>query len=553
MRNNTKHTTSHASGKGCSGTVVALLVLAIFLPVAVYAWISQSTFEAVICTCIAVMSFAALIGFFLKERREKAGTKLKALEEEHKQKEAERIAALPNYFEVKISKNFFREVQKTATAFPDLLQNLFNSGFCSWLEEQELPVAKGSDTGKLARCMMLSDIKTALTGMKTSCEWGTKEGFALYAATNAITSENALEYDQLKAVTDETLQPAKKLLDGSYTFLNKEQDSNKLVLADLLQSFDRDVQRQYLIALYRFLSIAAKADEVVTEQETRYLQNLIARAKAIEESIALKNELDSLVGLIPVKKEIQTLTNFIKIQQKRAEQGLKTSPMSYHCVFTGSPGTGKTTVARIIAGIYRDLGILKKGHLVETDRSGLVAEFIGQTAVQTNKIIDSALDGVLFIDEAYSLAGGGENDYGKEAISTLLKRMEDNRDRLAVILAGYTKEMKQFIDSNPGLQSRFSRYIEFPDYTAAELLQIFEVNMNKYDYHFGKGAKDVLQQYLEKAVAGKDINFGNGRFVRNIFEKTLEHQANRLAPESNLTTQRLSEISMEDIVSSTSE
>ena len=258
-------------------------------------------------------------------------------------------------------------------------------------------------------------------------------------------------------------------------------------------------------------------------------------------------ELDSLIGLDSVKKEVQTLTNFIKIQQKRAEQGLKSSSVSYHCVFTGNPGTGKTTVARIVADIYKNLGVLKKGHLVETDRAGLVAEYVGQTAVKTNKIIDSALDGVLFIDEAYSLVGGGESDYGKEAIATLLKRMEDDRERLVVILAGYTKDMKQFIDSNPGLQSRFNRYIEFPDYTPDELYQIFTLNLKKYDYHITDDAKAALQHFFEEAVAHKDANFGNGRFVRNIFEKVLEHQANRLASESNLTTERLSEITIEDL------
>lgn len=256
--------------------------------------------------------------------------------------------------------------------------------------------------------------------------------------------------------------------------------------------------------------------------------------------------LDELIGLESVKKEVETLSNFIKIQQTRAAKGLKTSAVSYHCVFTGNPGTGKTTVARILAKIYKNLGVVSKGHLVETDRAGLVAEYVGQTAVKTNKIIDSALDGVLFIDEAYSLIGGGESDYGKEAIATLLKRMEDNRDRLIVILAGYTKNMKDFIDSNPGLQSRFNRYIEFPDYSAEELIQIFEANMKKYEYHFGKGAKEALQNYFENEVANKDANFGNGRLVRNVFEKTLERQANRLAHEVNLTTDKLSQIEIED-------
>ncbi len=257
--------------------------------------------------------------------------------------------------------------------------------------------------------------------------------------------------------------------------------------------------------------------------------------------------LDELIGLGSVKKEVETLSNFVKIQQAREAKGLKTSSVSYHCVFTGNPGTGKTTVARILAKIYKDLGVVSKGHLVETDRAGLVAEYVGQTAVKTNKIIDSALDGVLFIDEAYSLISGSENDFGKEAIATLLKRMEDNRDRLIVILAGYTKNMKDFIDSNPGLQSRFNRYIEFPDYSADELLQIFEVNMKKYEYHFGEGAKEHLQKYFENEVAHKDANFGNGRLVRNVFEKTLERQANRLAQDVDITTEKLTQINVEDL------
>jgi type VII secretion ATPase EccA len=291
----------------------------------------------------------------------------------------------------------------------------------------------------------------------------------------------------------------------------------------------------------------------VLVKDLKQLDDLLSRAGGYKpkssraKTKSPANELDSLIGLNSVKKEVQTLTNFIKIQQKRAEQGLKSSSVSYHCVFTGNPGTGKTTVARIVADIYKNLGVLKKGHLVETDRAGLVAEYVGQTAVKTNKIIDSALDGVLFIDEAYSLVGGGESDYGKEAIATLLKRMEDDRERLVVILAGYTKDMKQFIDSNPGLQSRFNRYIEFPDYTSNELYQIFALSLKKYDYHVTDDAKVALLHFFEDAVAHKDANFGNGRFVRNIFEKVLEHQANRLASESNLTTERLSEITIEDL------
>jgi type VII secretion ATPase EccA len=260
-----------------------------------------------------------------------------------------------------------------------------------------------------------------------------------------------------------------------------------------------------------------------------------------------KTELDGLIGLESVKREVEALTNYIRIQKTREEKGLMASPISYHCVFTGNPGTGKTTVARILAKIYKNLGVVSKGHLVETDRSGLVAEYVGQTAVKTNKIIDSALDGILFIDEAYSLIAGAENDYGKEAIATLLKRMEDDRNRLVVILAGYTKEMKDFIDSNPGLQSRFNRYIEFPDYNADELYQIFCKQIKKFQYTMSDEAAEALKSYLAYEVAHKDQNFGNGRFVRNLFERTLQQQANRLSREVNLTTEKLSEITKEDI------
>lgn len=261
-------------------------------------------------------------------------------------------------------------------------------------------------------------------------------------------------------------------------------------------------------------------------------------------------ELENLIGLSSVKTEITNIYNLVKIQKVRAAKGLNAPDISYHCVFTGNPGTGKTTVARLVAQIYKKLGILSKGHLVETDRSGLVAEYVGQTAVKTNKIIDSALDGVLFIDEAYSLVqNGGGNDYGLEAIATLLKRMEDNRDRLVVILAGYSEEMKQFIDSNPGLQSRFNRYIHFEDYSDEELTLIYEFNLSKFDYRMTDEAAAAIREVMAEAVANKDKNFGNARFVRNLFEKTLERQAKRLASSSlsSLNEDALTEITADDI------
>ena len=258
-------------------------------------------------------------------------------------------------------------------------------------------------------------------------------------------------------------------------------------------------------------------------------------------------ELNSMVGLSRVKEEITTLTNFIKMKQKRDEMNLKSPTISYHCVFSGNPGTGKTTVARIIAEIYRNMGVLREGHLVETDRSGLVAEYVGQTAVKTNKIIDSALDGVLFIDEAYTLAQGGNEDYGREAIATLLKRMEDDRDRLVVILAGYTNEIEQFIDSNPGLRSRFNRYIHFDDYTAEELYEIFCLQVKKSEYVLAEDASQYLKERLAAVVADKPKDFGNARYVRNLFEKTIEAQSNRLASKAELSKDDLTLITKKDL------
>lgn len=259
-------------------------------------------------------------------------------------------------------------------------------------------------------------------------------------------------------------------------------------------------------------------------------------------------ELNSLIGLESVKEEVTSLANIVRIQKQREKQGLKNTSMSYHCVFTGNPGTGKTTVARILARIYKDLGIVKKGHLVETDRSGLIAEYVGQTAMKTNAVVDSALNGILFIDEAYALldkkGGGG---YGDEAIATLLKRMEDNRDNLVVIVAGYTNEMKQFIDSNPGLQSRFTRYINFPDYSSDDLFAIFMTRVNKYSYKLDPDAEKFLRNDLANTVAHKSRNFGNGRYVRNLFEKTITNQANRLGSRKNLTQAELSQITLSDV------
>ena len=252
------------------------------------------------------------------------------------------------------------------------------------------------------------------------------------------------------------------------------------------------------------------------------------------------DELNELVGLDAVKKDVKELVNLVKTQKMREERGMKTVPVSLHLVFSGNPGTGKTTVARILAKLYKEIGVLSNGQLVEVDRSGLVAGFVGQTAIKTQDKVQEAMGGILFIDEAYTLNKEGA-DYGQEAIDTILKAMEDNRKDLVVIVAGYTELMKKFVESNPGLKSRFNKYIEFPDYTADELISIFELNMRKYNYTYSYEAKLAIEQMIRDREAAKGENFANARDIRNLFESIITNQATRVAEmkdpsENDITT-----------------
>ncbi len=262
----------------------------------------------------------------------------------------------------------------------------------------------------------------------------------------------------------------------------------------------------------------------------------------------LMEDFNGLVGLGEVKHEVNSLINLIKVQNMRRAQGMKTSDISKHMVFSGNPGTGKTTVARMLGEIYKYIGVLPKGQLVEVDRGGLVKGYIGQTATRVQEVVDESLGGILFVDEAYTLTvGKGESDFGQEAVDTLLKSMEDHRSEFVVIVAGYTDLMEEFLSSNPGLKSRFNKFIHFGDYSAEELLEILESMCKKQEYVLSEGARARAKELLEKRVSDKPDNFANARDVRNFLERAIANHATRVVNEKNADKSLLSTIEAQDL------
>ncbi len=332
----------------------------------------------------------------------------------------------------------------------------------------------------------------------------------------------------------------------------------KLELPPIVASYYESVVQEVCAAF-------SNLDGTVTSRENRFVQYLLKQVGGLSEeyqrsmytsTIAVTREqldqvlkeLDELIGIERVKHKVRETASFAKIQQLRVGRGLKPIPTSYHSVYTGNPGTGKTTVARLMGRIYKSLGVLRKGHVVECDRSLLVAEYVGQTAVKTNALINSALDGILFIDEAYSLCKDGE-DFGDEAIETLLKRMEDDRTRLIVIVAGYPEKMEQFISSNPGLHSRFTRFIEFPDYSETELCRIFSAMCRRNGLLLAPALKEKLIHHFHFYSIDRSEHFGNARLVRNCFEAVINAQASRLAMIEDVQNQNLMMLEAQDLVS----
>lgn len=416
------------------------------------------------------------------------------------------------------------------------------------------------------------DVKNAYTKVLESCNASLYDTFVndIYSFIRYISKENAEErftefcniYIQKKFDFDMQRYVNQKFF---IPMIFKYAGTTSIIAADIISFFtilgkyylfskfdkndiDQKKCRDALLQINSFSKVEADISTIQSKKEKEVKENIehADETEQHEEEITdepeetleeLLDKLHSLIGLNGVKEEVDQMIRLIQLQKKAEEFGEKSIPLSLHLVFYGNPGTGKTTVSRLIARIYKSLGVLSKGQLVETDRGGLVGGYVGQTAIKTQEMIDKAMGGILFIDEAYALTHGkGENDFGQEAVDTILKAMEDHRDDFIVIVAGYPELMKEFIASNPGLKSRFNQYINFEDYTPNELKEIFLLYCKNQNLILGENCDEYLIHHFQELYDNRSEDYANGRDVRNYFEKVIKMRANRLSPNLNVIT-----------------
>jgi hypothetical protein len=461
--------------------------------------------------------------------------------------------------------------EKTARGTVDLLESLFDSfreivggAWSVFFPRPEFSLVTDASAQFWMACLYSSRTEEMVNGFVGLFLTPHRE--RLQALNRGYVQQSGLHLrDAITEYLDNSKEKIAKLHDAVSDSVKEGLDRS---FAEMVRVINRLELPPLLIFYYQFLTqevcrAFAHLDGDLSSKENRFIQYLLRQISVIcedydaasagqtrivaEEKLEqVLQELDELVGIATVKGKIRETANFARIQQLRIAQGLKAIPTSYHSVYTGNPGTGKTTVARLMGRIYKSLGVLKKGHLIECDRSALVGEYVGQTAPRTNAVIDSALDGILFIDEAYSLVKEHE-DYGQEAIETLLKRMEDERDRLIIIVAGYPEEMGRFIHSNPGFQSRFTRFIEYPDYEPQELCRIFALMCRKNGLTLTPELKEKVLHHFIYLHKERGQNFGNARLVRNCFEAVINAQATRLAAGGTFDSRALTVLEVEDL------
>lgn len=456
-----------------------------------------------------------------------------------------------------IKKNDILALKESSTKLLSFCKELNND--TQFVQQSNALVNKETNKSGLykAEHFFLSDIVALIEIKKelTEKQWFSLAYYYDVLRNEKFVDETAINTLNRLAVSPDFKQNIQKLLAGSKIAPN-EKEVKGFVIETLsnsknakLEEAKKHFENVYQNILGASTEIQTEIKTILENQEPKQPVNAAISLPPENDSLEkVMAELDALIGLEEVKADIKELINLLEIQKKRKEAGLQNIDIALHTVFLGPPGTGKTTVARLLSRIFKLLGFLSAGQLYETDREGLIAGYVGQTAIKTDKVVDESIGGVLFVDEAYSLNQNAmQSDYGAEAVNTILKRMEDNRDDLAVVVAGYTEPMQIFIESNPGLRSRFNRYFHFDHFKPEQLYAIFEASCKKLDFVLTDDAIDKLNETFELLYEKRDESFGNARVVRNLFEKCVQNQANRVIQIKTITRDVLRALTDEDI------